>query len=405
MKPVIVYVDDEPNNLVVFEASVPPEWSVHCFASAVEALKTLRTLDPWVIVSDQRMPMMTGLEFLEVAAQLVPNAARMVVTGQTTEQTIVQLIRRARIFDYVTKPWDSEDLVSRIENAIALNRSTVERFRLTEELKAKIKELEDLGRHKTKMAEELASARAAEIELRAELEKWVPPQIVAALKDGKLSIPVKKEIVGIAFDIINSSSIHANHFLDRPLRSQILSRFTETVIRNGGIRESHSGDSAYGHFGAFFQYQDPVVSALAAAREFRVSLRSLQTLSATPVECGIAVHVIPDTIIQIHEIKVATQFGELVQKSFDTQSPHIDLLHRMEKLVHELPGSNIIMSESVFRKVDTSNSNIVELGTALLKGQNEAVKLYLIPSDRVTASVLADFIARNFIPQQLADAA
>jgi CheY-like chemotaxis protein/class 3 adenylate cyclase len=398
MKPVIVYVDDEPNNLVVFEASVPEEWQVHTFASAVDALKSLRALDPWVLVSDQRMPSMTGLEFLELAAQLVPHATRMVVTGQTAEQTIVQLIRRARIFDYITKPWDPEDLVARIENGIALNRSYVERLQLTEELKRKVQELEEASHHQARMASQLADAKATEGALRAELEKWVPPQIVSAVKDGQLVFPMKKEIVGIAFDIVNSSSIHDNQFLDRPLRSQILSRFTETVIRNGGIRESHSGDSAYGHFGAFFQYQDPVVSALAAAREFRVSLRSLQSLSSTPVECGIAVHVIPDTIIQIHEIKVTTQFGEIVQKSFDTQSPHIDLLHRMEKLVHALPGSNIIISQSVFDRLGGAQANLVPLGRALLKGQRDDVMLYLIPSDKVTAENLQAFIAQNFGP-------
>lgn len=396
MKPVIVYVDDEPNNLVVFEASVPEEWEIHTFTSAVEALKALRGLDPWVIVSDQRMPMMTGLEFLEVATQLVPHATRMVVTGQTAEQTIVQLIRRARIFDYVTKPWDPEDLFGRIQNAIMLNRSQVERFQLTEELKQKIKELEDSSFQQLKMAEQLAASKTAEANLRAELEKWVPPQIVAAFRDGPVSFPMKKEIIGITFDIVNSSSLHDNNFLDRPLRTQILSRFTETVIRNGGIRESHSGDSAYGHFGAFFQYQDPIASALATAREFRVALRSLQALSSTPVECGIALHVIPDTIIQIHEIKVSTQFGEFVQKSFDTQSPHIDLLHRMEKLVHALPGSNIILSESFFSRLKAGHDRFVDLGQAHLKGQKDSVRLYLLPSDQVKQADIDAFKADYF---------
>jgi CheY-like chemotaxis protein len=397
MKPVIVYVDDEPNNLVVFEASMPDDWEIHVFDSPVEALKVIRKLAPWVIVSDERMPVMSGLEFLEVATQIVPEAVRMVVTGQTTEQTIIQLIRRAKIFDYVTKPWDSEDISARIENAIAMNRAAVERAQLTEALRNKLAEIEASNKELSRVTNELSAAKAAERELRSELEKWVPAQIVGAVKEGSLKFPLRREIVGIAFDIVNSSRLHNEEIFDRPIRSQILRLFTEAVIRNGGIRENHSGDSAYAHFGAFSDLADPYAAALAAAREFRVGLGSLASHSATPFECGISLHSIPDTLIQIHEIKVTTQYGDFVQKSFDTQSPGIDLLHRMEKLTHELPGSNIIMSRDFFEHIDGSKLRVAPLGSIIFKGQNQPAELFLLPSDQVGEAELKSFVAANFI--------
>src|SRR5688572_16933433 len=118
MKPVILYVDDEPRNLTVFEASMPDDWTIKCFDNAIEALRSLKEINPWLIISDQKMPKMTGLEFLEVASQIAPEAVRIVVTGQTEEQTIIQLVRRAKIFDYLTKPWDTETLISQLKKAV-----------------------------------------------------------------------------------------------------------------------------------------------------------------------------------------------------------------------------------------------------------------------------------------------
>lgn len=395
MKPVIVYVDDEPHNLTVFEASLPEEWDVHVFDSAVSALKDLKQLKPWVILSDQRMPIMSGLEFLELAVQLVPEAVRMVVTGQTTEQTTIQLIRRARIFDYVTKPWDTDDLCARLESGIALYRAELERKTAVQELERKIAELEKSNREFDAMQRELGTSHQRERDLICELEKWVPPQLVHAVREQKLVFPCRKPIVGIAFDIINSSALHNEELFDRPLRAQILRLFTEAVIRHGGIRESHAGDSAFAHFGAFAHHQDPFMGAISAAREFRVALRSLSGFSGKTLECGIALHYIPDTIFQIHEIKVVTSNGEMIQKSFDSQSSGIDLLHRMEKLTHELPGSNIIMSEAFVKGLSSVSANTVELGDVLFKGQDKPVRLLLVPSDSLTPERLQKFLTQN----------
>jgi CheY-like chemotaxis protein/class 3 adenylate cyclase len=405
MKPVIVYVDDEPHNLTVFEASLPEEWEVHVFDSAVSALKDLKQLKPWVILSDQRMPIMSGLEFLELAFQLVPDAVRMVVTGQTAEQTTIQLIRRARIFDYITKPWDTDDLCGRLESAVQLYRAELERKTAVQELERKIAELEKANRQFDAMQRELGTSHQREHELIAELEKWVPPQIVHAVREQKLQFPCRKPIVGIAFDIINSSALHNEEFCDRPLRAQILRLFTEAVIRHGGVRESHAGDSAFAHFGAFSQHQDAFMGAISAAREFRVSLRSLSGLSGKTLECGIALHYIPDTIFQIHEIKVTTPRGEMIQKSFDSQSSGIDLLHRMEKLTHELPGSNIVMSEAFVRGLSSVSPNTVELGHVLFKGQENPVRLHLVPSDALTPEKLQSFLARNILMSGAEDSA
>jgi DNA-binding NtrC family response regulator len=130
MQPVIVYVDDEANNLTVFEAICEPGWSVHCFDNPLTALARLKELDPWVIITDQRMPGMKGVEFLTLAAQLVPLAVRIIVTGYSDEDLVISSVTKAQVFDYIKKPWEPEELEQSLERAISyyrVNRQSVRR--------------------------------------------------------------------------------------------------------------------------------------------------------------------------------------------------------------------------------------------------------------------------------------
>lgn len=396
-KPVIIYVDDEPRNLAVFEASIPSEWTVHVFESAVDALKKIKALEPWVIVSDQRMPVMTGLEFLEVASQLVPNAVRIVVTGQTEEQTIIQLLRRARIFDYITKPWDTEEFLSRLTNGMNFYKAIVDKFAAIESLHAKNQELAASNDELKRISSMLEVSRNKEVDLRKEIESWVPAPIVWALNEGNIKFPIKQTISGVTFDIINSSSLHHMEVQGRPVRSQILHLFTQAIMRHGGIRESQGGDSAYAYFGAFTSFQDSYVAALAAAQEYRLSLRNFCQLNSISAESGIALHLIPDAMIQLHEIRVEGPNGNIVQKSCVSESAHIDLLHRMEKMVHCLKGSNIILSEAFVQALKDKPKNLIELGSTTLRGQTAPVKMFLIKSDLVSQEELDAFIAEYFV--------
>jgi CheY-like chemotaxis protein len=382
MKPLIIYIDDEPRNLTVFEASMPEEWGIKCFDNAIEALKVLKELNPSLIISDQKMPKMTGLEFLEVASQLVPDAIRIVVTGQTEEHLIIQLVRRAKIFDYLTKPWETETLVLQLRKAIQYHQALVQRNRAVEELKIKNEQLE--------------AANAREVELRNEIGAWAPASIVRGIKEKSLQFPVRREIVGITYDIVQSSSLHHLSVQDRTVKSHVLRLFTQSLIRLGGIKESSSGDSVYGHFGAVPFPHNPHVAALMVAQEFRVALRTFSQIHGISVECGIALHHAPDTLIQLHEVRAETPEGPVIQKWFDTTSAQIDLLHRMEKLVHELPGTNIILSEDFLRRIPNPPGKIRQLGPTLLKGQSDPSNLFLLPSDLLSDEDIQKFVSKNF---------
>jgi class 3 adenylate cyclase len=200
-----------------------------------------------------------------------------------------------------------------------------------------------------------------------------------AVQQRDLKFPLTRDITGITFDIINSSAIHDLKVEGRPIRSLIIQLFSECIIRHHGYRESHSGDSAYGHFG--LQDGEPSAdAALSVANEFRAGLRSLTTINGMRVECGLGLHLIKGAVVDMHTVQMNTSRGLVVQKSFDTTSSDVDLLHRIEKLSHELPGSNVIMSGQFYRQLKSPPEDAIRLGQYQLRGQPAPVELWLLKS-------------------------
>lgn len=382
MKPILVYVDDEPHNLTVFEAVMSDEWQVYVFDSPLKALEKINELSPWVVLSDQRMPGMTGVGFLELVRKVSPNSIRAIVTGFSEEDLVVESVRKAQIFDYIRKPWDVDDLIHRVGIMI-------DTYRLEMELREKNAQLIHRNQELEKVNKELLEAKDREIKLRRELEAWAPPfTLEAVLNESSHRFPKKMDLAVMTYDIIQSSKLHGLTLNEKPIRALILQGFTECVIKHGGLRESSSGDSAYAHFGMLKNLENPADAAFAAATEFRVFLRNLSQSSGLEFECGIAIHLAPECLVDIHEIKVRAFDQEIIHKSFVSASLDIDLVHRMEKLMHELPGSNIAMSKAFVQKLSQEPFGLVDLGSRLLKGQTKPVDLFIKPSDRVRSEEL-----------------
>ncbi len=403
MKPILYYVDDDAHNLTVFEASLPDEWEIKTFSNPLKALETLDKDKPWVIVADQRMPGIKGVDFLEIAKKLTPHSVRIIVTGYSDEDLVIETVRKAQVFDYIRKPWDTDDLVARMQKAVEFYTMSREKEKLFETLLQREKELKTKNDELTTLSKQLEDSKKQEEGMRKELECWVPPFVLLALKENKIQFPAKRDLVCVTFDIINSNEIHGTEVNGRTLRSIVIQSFSESIIRHGGWRESHSGDSAYGHFGLIDGVGNPYEAALAVAREFRVSLRSLSMVHDVQIECGIALHVARDCTVDVHQVQLVTPSGVMTQKSFDTTSVGVDLVHRMEKLVHELKGTNIILSTAFYDQLEKPPKQANLLGAHLFKGQTEAVGLYLIASDLLSDEDIHAFAQKLTGPAENAE--
>ena len=113
----LLYVDDEENNLMSFKATFRLKYNVMTALSAVEAMKILEKKPVEIIITDQRMPNMTGIEFLEKVIEKYPDPIRMLLTGYTDMTAVIDAVNKGKIYHYLSKPWTEEVLDVAIQKA------------------------------------------------------------------------------------------------------------------------------------------------------------------------------------------------------------------------------------------------------------------------------------------------
>ncbi|MEM9904404.1 MAG: response regulator [Cyanobacteria bacterium P01_D01_bin.44] len=117
-KPRMLVVDDEPDNLDLLYRTFRREYKVLRAASGVEALEVLAAEgEVAVIISDQRMPEMKGTEFLSKTVPTFPDTVRIILTGFTDVEDLVEAINAGQVYRYITKPWDPEELRNVVQRA------------------------------------------------------------------------------------------------------------------------------------------------------------------------------------------------------------------------------------------------------------------------------------------------
>ena len=114
----IMIVDDEPANLRLLERLFRRDYQVVTASSGAEALQLLNQHDVAVLISDQRMPGMTGIELLKRTAEFRPHMVRIILTGYTDVGALIEAINCGHIYKYVTKPWSNDELRLTVERAL-----------------------------------------------------------------------------------------------------------------------------------------------------------------------------------------------------------------------------------------------------------------------------------------------
>ncbi|QDK47567.1 hybrid sensor histidine kinase/response regulator [Bdellovibrio sp. ZAP7] len=135
-KHTILCVDDEIDNVEALERLFRKKYTVLKATSGKQALEVLdqHRGSLALIITDQRMPEMTGVEFLEKTLESHPETVRILLTGYTDLESVISAVNKGQIFRYITKPWDPVDLANTVDHA-------VDRFALGQELKTKNSEL------------------------------------------------------------------------------------------------------------------------------------------------------------------------------------------------------------------------------------------------------------------------
>src|SRR5690606_7772940 len=104
-------------NLISFKATFRLKYKVFTAISGEEAIKLVKENAIDIIITDQRMPEMTGVEFLEEIIKIDPKPMRILLTGYTDMSAVIDAINKGKIFQYLNKPWSEEELDQTIQRA------------------------------------------------------------------------------------------------------------------------------------------------------------------------------------------------------------------------------------------------------------------------------------------------
>ncbi len=134
-KPGLLVVDDEPANLQKLKRTFVSDFSVREAGTGEEALNFLRTEPFAAIITDQRMPGMSGVELLRESLALSPQAVRIILTGYTEVEDLMAAINEGQVHRYIVKPWDPFSLRRTVLQDLELQRLREENRALTEQLR------------------------------------------------------------------------------------------------------------------------------------------------------------------------------------------------------------------------------------------------------------------------------
>lgn len=140
----LLIVDDEMANIRLLERLFRHDYSCLTASSAEEALELLDQHEVAVIITDQRMPSMTGVELLKRSAARRPHMVRILLTGYTDLEALIDAVNCGLVYMYVNKPWNNDDLKLRVSRAVQHYQTNKQQHLLTannERLQARIQEL------------------------------------------------------------------------------------------------------------------------------------------------------------------------------------------------------------------------------------------------------------------------
>lgn len=126
----VLVVDDETEILQSLRGLLRLEYDVHTSQDPLEALNIFRRRPIHVVMSDQRMPQMTGAQLLSQMQEERPEVVRILFTGYADIQAVIDAVNEGRIFRYISKPWEPEELLALVRQACVEYRYHAERERL-----------------------------------------------------------------------------------------------------------------------------------------------------------------------------------------------------------------------------------------------------------------------------------
>lgn len=188
----LLLVDDEPNIIHALNRTLRRDgYRILTANSAEEGLSVLADNNASVIISDQRMPQMTGVEFFHRVKELYPNTLRIILSGYTELESVTSAINEGAIYKFLTKPWDDELLRKNVREAFELSEMMQENQRLTRELQRANNELNQLNQNLEQQVQEKTREivhNLTMLEISQEILEHLPVAIIGIDENNMIAV-------------------------------------------------------------------------------------------------------------------------------------------------------------------------------------------------------------------------
>jgi class 3 adenylate cyclase len=349
----ILYVDDEEHNLISFEATFRREYKVHTATSAQEGIAIMRENEIHLVITDQRMPEMTGIQFLEKIAPEFPDTIRMILTGFSDIGVIVEAINSGRVFRYITKPWDENELRMTIENAKQLFHLQISNRELMTSLQQKVEEQEQT--------------------LRLFI-RYVPEQVVKRTLENSQEAIFQGEVrdVAVLFCDIRGFTPMSEELSPKDVVSFLNDYYTimsEIVKQYNGSVNQFVGDEIFAAFGAPEMSPDNEVNAVFCAIKMMENLPKLnekyKEKFKREIQMGIGVN--------FGEV-IAGNVGSADRIRYSLTGDTVNTGKRIESITKDHPNM-ILISDSIYQRTkDVVDAKAWE--PLLVKGKKDKILVY-----------------------------
>ena len=349
----ILYVDDEEQNLISFKAAFRREYKIYTANSAKEGIEIMKKQDIKLIITDQRMPEMTGVQFLKKILPEYPDTIRMVLTGFSDVEAIVEAINSGQVFRYITKPWDENELRMTLDNAKILFELQSQNKSLVRKLKSQVEEQE----------------RTLKLFM-----KYVPEQVVEKALSASAESIFEGELRHIAVLFCDIRGFTALSEVLSPKEvvsflNDYYAIFSASVKRHNGIVNQFVGDEIFAVFGAPVSHAQNEQNAVFCAMEMLERLDMLNDKYAErfgqKIQIGIGVN--------SGEV-VAGNLGSEDRIDYSVTGDTVNTGKRIETLTKDKPD-RILISEGIFEKT----KNLIQTKAwepVAVKGKREKIQVF-----------------------------
>jgi adenylate cyclase len=349
----LLYVDDEEHNLISFEATFRKEYKVYTAKSAEDGIVIMRENDIKLVITDQRMPDMTGIQFLEKIAPEFPDTIRMILTGFSDIGVIIDAINSGRVFRYITKPWDENELRMTIDNAKQLFGLQISNRELMTSLQQKVEEQEQT--------------------LRLFI-RYVPEQVVKQTLENSQEAIFQGEVknVAVLFCDIRGFTPMSEELSPKEVVQFLNDYYTimsEIVKQYNGSVNQFVGDEVFAAFGAPEMFPDNETNAVFCAIKMMENLAKLnekyKEKFRREIQVGIG--------INYGEV-IAGNVGSAERIRYSLSGDTVNTGKRIESITKDHPNT-ILISDSIYERTKEM-IDAKAWGPIAVKGKREKIIVY-----------------------------